>query len=124
MITLRTAASAAPFLLLAGCAGGPVQQVTLSGTVPAGARYALVVPAGDGAPTPAAAALEACVRAAGLVPGQPATVLLHSAHALRPARAAVLRTGEDPPRGRGPSRRKDREELTLTLTDRASGAVL
>lgn len=113
----QSAFPAAACLLLAACAAVPPQQTTIAGTLPGG-RYAVIQP--DKEATPALAGVEACLRAAGLTPGQPAASLVQLAHAVRPAQAAVLRVGEEASRSRAP-RKRDREELILTLTDRASG---
>lgn len=124
MITLRTAAAAATSMLVAACATVPPQQVNVSGALPTGQRYAIVQP-DKSAPLPALAGLEACLQAAGLAPGTPAQVMVQAAHALRPARSQVLRAGEDGVRrGRRPSPARDQEELALTVTDRASGALV
>ena len=108
-------------LPLAACATLPPQQVVVSGALPGG-PYAVVQPDKDAPAPPALAGLEACLQSAGLAPGKPASTLVQVSHAVRPAPAAVLRAGEEPPRSRG-SRSRDREELTLALTDRVSGEL-
>lgn len=126
----RLAVLAATALCLASCATVPPQQVTTSGTVPAGRSYAVLQPVKDAPPLPALARLEPCLGAAGLQPvpagrAGPPEVLVQAAYVLRPARSVLLRAGEEPPRkGHAPARKRDREELALTLTERETGTVL
>jgi hypothetical protein len=121
MTMSRCSALACLILPLAACATVPPQQVVVSGTLPGG-PYAVVQPDKDAPAPPALDGIEACLRTAGLAPGKPATTLVQVSHAVRPAPSAVLRAGEEPPRARAP-RRRDREELTLALTDRVSGEL-
>ena len=123
---LRSLAAFAP-LALAACASVPAQQVQVSGALPPAGRYVLVQPdpAGSAQVGPAAAALEACLGSAGFASGQPAALLAQIGHAVRPARAQVVLAGTEPARtGRKPGARRDQEELTLALTDPATGALL
>lgn len=124
MIILRNAAAAAISLFVASCATMPSEQVTVSGALPIGHRYA-VVQADKLAPPLALAGIEACLQAVGMASGTPAQAMVQVAHALRPARSMVLHVGEDgAPRGPKPNAKRDREELALTVTDRSSGALL
>ena len=124
MIILRTAAAAVISLLVVSCATVPPEQVSVSGALPTGQRYTVVQPDKSAAP-PALAGIEACLQAVGMTPAMSAKAMVQVAHALRPARSMVLLAGEDAVRrGPKPNARRDREELTLTVTDRSSGALL
>lgn len=126
----RLGALVATALGLASCATVPPQQVETSGTVPTGRSYAVLQPVKDAPPLPALARLEPCLGEAGLQPlpadrAGPPQVLVQAAYVIRPARSMLLRAGEALPRkGHAPARKRDSEELALTLTERETGAVL
>lgn len=113
-------------LLLAGCATGPNQTIEVSGRLPPLGAMVLVQPDKTAAAPAAGAvtdAVAACLGAAGYLAGQPATTFAQVAHAVRPARAVLVRGGSEPPRGRRASAHRDREDLTLAFTDPATGAL-
>lgn len=116
-------------LLLAGCASVPRQEFSATGAIPQGRTFAVVQPAGDAEPLPAADPLRECLVARGMIAeagGQvPAESLLQVAYSRRSARGLVLRGAEQPPKStQRAGRRQDREVLEMTLTDRAGGTVL
>lgn len=105
--------------LLAACATVPAREVALSGALPAPGGYRLVQ-----SDTAAAAPLAVCLGNAGYAERQPAALLVQVAHAVRPARAQVLRGTDEPARGPRVGARRDQEDLTVAFTDPASGALL
>lgn len=107
-------------LSLTGCATVPAREVAVSGVLPAGGTYALVQ-----SDTAAAGPLGGCLGSAGYREGRPAALLVQVAHAIRPARAEVLRgADQSESRHRHAGARRNQEALTLALTDPASGALL
>ena len=126
MVFPRRAVLAAVTLLgLGGCASVPKLETSMSGAVSAGGAYALVDGSGHfGSADLPFARIEPCLTAAGLAPGTPATVLVQLADVVRPAQARLIRPGDTPTKPRRLPAGREREELAVTLTDPASGAVL
>ena len=106
-------------LSLAGCTAMPARDIALTGALPAPGGYRLVE-----SDTAATAPLTACLDSAGYAAAQPAALLVQVSHAVRPARAEVLRGKAEPGRARRAGARRDQEALTLAFTDPASGAEL
>lgn len=125
MIRSNRAVIALASLLAVGCTTTPNQQLEVSGRVPPPGAIRMIAADGNDELRAATDAAHTCLAQLGYTEGQAAALLLQLAHAVRPARAQVVAGPGQPigPARRG-SARRDQEELSLTFTDPATGALL